>query len=75
MNIEEVIHASSLVMYGGSVGTSVKNRDEDVNVDSEIGQSTPVWGTTRISGPAREELASKPTRPPAPLHAMISPTD
>ena len=27
--------------------------------------------TTRISGPARNALTSKPTRPPAPLHAMV----
>ena len=27
--------------------------------------------TSRISGPARDALTSKPTRPPAPLHAVV----
>ncbi len=27
--------------------------------------------TVRISGPARDALISKPTRPPAPLHAIV----
>lgn len=61
--MEEVIHASSLVTYGGSVGTSVKNRDEDVNVDSEIGQSTPVWGndTYQRAGALRVDVKTDPT--------------
>ncbi len=28
--------------------------------------------TLRISGPARYALISKPTRPPAPLHAVVT---